>query len=411
MKRAVSILILLTLLLFIFEFGVIYLKKGHEVSYQVFYQDKVFNVTEIYQKNNGNTYDIKIENDNNVFYYSFENKYNKQKKIIDKIEYFNEDNNICIYPVLINNENSYIECISNNKLYTATSYSNQNYITNIKKILEEKGYPLTKISDTKTINEFNNTIIYKNNLLANDTINLWSYKGINVINSEKEKQQLILPFDKYENNHGILVDKYYIIPKYFSNRVLEFSSIFIIDVTTNILKTLDLGYTLSSKTYINGIVDNKLYYTDPSNLLQIEINPAKSNIRLIGNKEIGGQLYNGNWNNANIYDFASNKIKFEVDNNEIKKFDHVEYVDSNNSYYFYNNKSEVYQVSKNYLDKPVLLFKTNDINNFEVIDNTIYFISSDTLYYYNNTDGIIPVLKNNDLKYNKTNRVEIYRKS
>lgn len=411
MKRAISILMLLVLLLLIFEFCINFLKTGHEVSYQVFYEDKVFNVVEIYQKDENDTYDIKIEYNNIIFSYVINNKLNKQKEIIKKIEYFNDNDNICIYPVLINDNGTYIECVKDGKIYTANSYYNQDFISLIKNKLIEKQYNVFKNIDFDTIEKINNTTVYTNNMLDNDIINLWSYKGIDVIKKDSIKSQSLLSFDKYENNLGVLVGKYYIVPNYLNSKVLEFSSIHIVDITNYKIETIHLDYTLSSNTYINGIVDNKLYYTDPSNLLQVEINPSSSNIRLIGSKDIGGQLYDGSWKNANIYDFVNKKIKFEIENLDIQKFNYVEYVDSGNSYYFYNNSGEVYQVSKNYLDNPVLLFKINGINNFEVIGNTIYYIVYDTIYYYNNEDGIVPIIKNNDFRYNKTNRLEVYRKS
>lgn len=408
MKRIISILIILVLLFLSFEFGINLLKNGHEISYKIYVGDNIFNIVETYDKKNGDFYLIKIENQNNQFYYIIKNNYNKQKKIIKKIEYFNEDDNTCIYPILNNEEGLYLECIKDGKLYTASSYTDQNFISKIKATLEEKGYNLYKLNDMETIDNYMNSTIYTNNLIENDIVTLWNYKGINTISSEKKDMVNILGFDKYENNHGCLVDNYYIIPNYLSSKVLEFSSVNVIDLNKNEIKKIELGYTLSSDTYINGVVDNKLYYTDPSNLLQLEINPKKANARLIGSKELGGTVYNGKWENINIYDFVKTRILFQK---ELPKIDYLyeEIIGGYSSYYFYNSIGEVYQLTKNDLNNPILLFRANGLNNFNVIDDTVYYVQDNTLYYYSNKDGIIPVLKNNELHYNTKNRISIYR--
>ena len=409
MKKIISILSVLIILFLLAEWGINFLKKGHEVFYKVYKDENVFEITEVYQKEQGNVYNIKIKIDKNEFQYLIKNNYNKEKKIIKAIEYFNKDNNICIYPILANEEGTYLQCIKDNKLYTSNSYVDQNFIIQIKKNLEEKGYKLSKTNDNTTKKYLGSTI-YINNLIDNDLITLWTYKGINIINTEENKNINVLSFDRYENKHGYLVNNYYIIPNYLSSKVLEFTSVTVINLDNNKKEKLELEHTLSSNTYINGVVDNKLYYTDPSNLLQIEINPKKNKVRLIGSKELGGTLYNGKWENANIYDFVNNKIVFKEEIPSIN-YSYKEIIEGNSSYYFYNNNGEVYQLSKNNLDKPVLLFRTNNINNFNVIEDTIYYVSGDTLYYFNNKDGIIPLLKNSELRYNTTNRISIYRKS
>ena len=267
MKKVISILMILILLFVGFEWGTTFFKKGHEVSYQVFVDDKQFDITEIYQKENEDTYDIRIEYEEVTFSYIIKNNFNKQKKIIKKIEYFEENDNVCIYPILENDNGIYLECVKDGKLYTATSFPNQNLISQIKIALAEGGYQLSKLDDTSITNEYNNSTIYTNNLIHNDFITLWTYKGIDIISHEENTIINVLAFDKYENNQGYLVGNYYVIPNYLSSKVLEFSSVSVINLNTKKSENIDLGYTLSSSTYINGVVDNKLYYTDPSNLL------------------------------------------------------------------------------------------------------------------------------------------------
>lgn len=413
MKRAISISVLFVVLFFIFQWGLIFFKKGHEVVYSVFFQDQTFQVTEKYQKKQGDYYDVMIENQNNTYYYVFQNEFNKQKRIVEKIEYYEENDYSCIFPILEQNEGTYLQCIQNDKIYTSTSFPNQDFISRIETDLEEKGYSLHTNIDLETTEKLINTTIYTNNLLDHDIITLWDYKGIQVIKIDEFDIRTVLGFDKYENSHGYLVDKYYIVPEYLSTKVLEFSEVTVIDLDTLEYNTIKLNYTLSSNTYMNGVIDHKLYYTDPSNLLQIEVNPSKKSSRLIGSKELGGQIYNGAWEDINIYDFVNSTITFqeEIPNEIIQQYSYLEMIEGDYSYYFTNQNGEVYQVPKEHLDVSILLFQASNLSNVKVVQDTIYYVVDNTVYYFHPTSGKIPILSNNELRYNTKNRIDVFRKS
>lgn len=400
------------LIFLIFQWGFVFFKKGHKVSYQVFVDDAIFKIEETYHKEKDDAYDILIENGKDYYSYILYNQYNKQKKIIEKIEYYQEENYRCIYPVLSNQEGTYLQCIMDDKLYTDISFPNQTFIQKIKSDLLQKGYILRKDSSSDSSSVIGGSTVYMSHLLPRDMITLWNYKGIEIIKSDNLDIRNVLDFDKYQNNHGYLVEKYYVVPNYLNSKVLEFNSIEIINIETDRIDTIELNYALSPETYVNGIIDNKIYFTDPTNLLQIEIHPAKRSVRLIGSKELGGQVYHGNWQSINIYDFTREHIEFykEVPKEISTKYSYTQLFDGSSGYYFIQD-DKVYRMSKNHLDIPVLLFEKKGLNNIKVVDNTIYFVLDDTLYYYEEGIGIISVLKNNELRYNILNRIDVYRKS
>ena len=273
MKKVISILILMILMFLAFEWGFTFFKKGHEVNYEVYFNNKKFQVDEVYEKTSTDIYDILITNDNHKYSYVIGNQYNKQKKIIKEILYYQENDIECIYPILENKTGTYIECIQDNQLYTELTLPNQSIITNMKAFLTEKNIKIEPFNiDLETKEAVGTSSVYTKNLKEKDTITLWNYKGIEIIRSKNASVKPILNFDKYENTQGYLVVNYYIVPNYLSSKVQEFDSVTLINLENSKTDTISLGYTLSSDTYINGIVDNKLYYTDPSNLLQIEIN-------------------------------------------------------------------------------------------------------------------------------------------
>ena len=96
MKKVISVLILLIILLVGLQFGLSFFKKGHEISYTVDYNDRLFEIYEDYQKSSGDSYNLKITIDNNNFYYVIANSFNKQKRIVKKVEYFKDNDDICI---------------------------------------------------------------------------------------------------------------------------------------------------------------------------------------------------------------------------------------------------------------------------------------------------------------------------
>ncbi len=410
MKKSISILILLILLFSAFQWGMNYLKDGHEISYQVFLANEPYEVKEKYQKD---YYDVEIQKGENIFYFTFPNTFNKQKKIVEKVEYMIEDGKSCMYPILENGKTSYIECLQDGNRYTSFSYPDSNFVSRFLTKLTENGYSVSKESNLENTKIVGSTTVYVNNLLKNDIVALWNYKGIDIVREKDSISENVNSFDVYENKHGVLVGKYYIIPEYQNSRLLEFQKLNIINLESKEIEQISLGYTLSSSTYVNGVIDGKLYYTDPSNLLQLEVNPENKNVRLIGNVDIGGQVYRGSWENANIYDFQSSQILFtELTNfSAIQNYSYQQAFETEDSYYFYQDNGNFYQVMKNHLENPILLFQQSSINNIMLVGNTIYYVSGNTLYYFEKDLGSIPILRNNELLYNTFNRIDIYRKS
>lgn len=412
MKRVLSLIFLLICLLLILEFGTTFFKNSHKVEYKVNSLDKTFTIVEEYQKDKDNTYYLEIKNNRHTFIYTVYNNFNKQKEIINDIEIYEKDGMLCIYPVLISNMGLEIECSDNNNLYGYESVKDKQTIIDFVALLKNKEYTsLAWDEESSTEEKLSSSIIYKDNLLANDYITLWNYKGIDIISKKKSNYKNIYNYDKYENNHGSVVGKYYVTPDYISDKVFDFNTLNIIDLESRELKTMELDTTLNQDTYINGVVDNKLYYFDPDNMVQYEVNPNNKKTRLVGNKDVNAQFYNGKWQTVNIYDFVSTKKKFELEIvDEVKRYQPVSVYQSITNYYYLTADGAFYRLNKNNLDKPILLWKKLGLKEIKVVDDTVYFIIGDTLYYYNDNTGIRKIIKNSELNYNYTNIYDVYKK-
>ena len=413
MKRIISLMFLLFFILIVLELGNDFFKKEHQISYQLTYSDKVFEVKELYQKENDNNYYLEIVNNNNTFIYNVSNYFNKQKEIINSIEVYEKDGLFCVFPILVNDINLEIECIKDNKLYSYEALKDNYVVKEFVSKLQTNNYIHTSWeNENNEATEINSSIAYKNNILVEDTITVWNYKGIDIISKNKNNSINLYNFDKYENSHGSIVDKYYVAPIYTNNKIYDFNSLKIIDLKNNDIKTMDLETSLKQDTYINGIVDNQLYYFDPDSLIQYSINPNSRKSRQVGSKTTNAQFYNGSWETINIYDLVDTKKKFELKVDEkINKYQPTSIYQSNSNYYFTISDGSFYRLSKNNLDKPIMLFNRLGLKEIKVVKDTIYFIIDDTLYYYNDNTGIQKIIKNNEWKYNYNNIYDIYKET
>ncbi len=415
MKRALSLICLLALLFFVVQWTVTHFEKKHEVNYKIVASKKEFSIYERYEKNLGDNYYLEIKQGNHKFNYTINNKFNKRKNIIDNLIFIEEDNTLCIYPKLVNDEEKLnIECSKDNKTYSYESMKNNKLVISlIEKLKAEKeslpAWEIQSEEETKA----NTSTTYNKNILPEDYITVWNYKGLEIITNKENIYTVLSIYDKYENTHGLLVDKYYLLPLYRSNRVYDFDSLNILNLETNEQKIMTLDRTFNQDTYINGVVDNKAYYFDKDNSVQISIDPKKQDKRIVGNKDINTQYYNGKWNTVNIYDFINEKKVFKFDYSVIKELtskNPVEVFDTLSSYYYFTTDGSFYRLSKTNLDTPILLFKQANMKEIKVIKDTIYFVVGDTLYYYHDNYGIRKIVKNQEWNYNLTNIIDIYKK-
>lgn len=407
MKRIFSFLLLLAVLFLGLEFLVTMFTKEYIVSYTLFSNKKEFKIRENYSKEYGNVYDVSITVGDNNFYYNINNTFNKQKHIIKDIVYYEDNNDMCIYPILKDDSGTYIECIKDGNLYVKNSFPNLNLVNMISNDLDSRGYRLDYHEDYT--DKYGNSTIYQKNIIDGDTVLLWQYKGVDMFTNRTSHGINAIGFDKYDNKLGTLVGKYYVVPKYENNKVLEFNKVEVIDVENIKSFTIDFkDYTLSSGTYVNGIVNGKLYYTDSYNLTQLELNIDSKYVRLIGNTELGGQMYDGTkWSSRNIYDFKQ-EIKYGS-SVALENYPNATVYEGSGVYYVYENNN-MYQVPKDHLDKKILLFNAN-VNNVNVVNNDLYYVVGNSLYYYSGDKQILKIFTNNDLLYNTNNRISIYRKN
>ena len=393
MKRIVKFIIVLGILFLVFQFGINMLKKEHTVDYKLKIGDKKIEVHEEYYRDKSDDYYFfRVTLDKKEFVFDINNLFNKQKKVISDIKIYEDDELTCISPVYIkNNDKADIVCNANNEQYSYTSIMNSYNLEEFTNTLDNFNGSLYEVNNGKE-STIRKNLVYKDNMYNKENIIIYNYDELVKINKPSFERLNFSNYDVYQNKLGILIDKYYILPKY-ENKPL-YSAFLIIDLVKENTNTLYFDDALSTNLYINGVVDNKLYFFDKSNLVQYEIDPGKESYRIVGNKSTNGQYYNGKWETRNIYNFAKQELEFinvyQVKDNYVEAFETGKY------YYYYDKNNDFYKVYKKDLDNPIFLFNYTDAKEVQVVNDCIYFINKNTLYRYDEL-GIRTILTNKEV--------------
>lgn len=403
MKRVVSFIITFLLIIFIYQIVVVFLSNSHSVSYQIASDDKIFTINETFKKDsNENGYYINIIDDTNKeFIFYVENYYNKQKKIINEIKYYEKDNYLCLYPIDIKNKNDFeILCNDGTGIY---SYYYTNTKTDISLFLKNLNLTDKYIDNKNEEVSLDNTIFYKKNIYGNEYVELYRYKSLYIYNNGEVKDITFSNNDIYKNNLGAYINQYFLVPVLSNNTIIGYN---VIDCLTKEQKTIEFTDTVSTNSYVVGIASDELYLFDITNKLEIAINPEGS-YQIIGNVEKGFTLYQkGNWIDVSITEFTTNKVTFDLSHDVDLKYEYSALYAFNNAYYIIDN-NKLYKIYKNDLETRVLLLELNNYNNLKIINDRIYYTSNQYLYRYNQY-GVKTLLSSNELKYNDTNIYNVY---
>ena len=162
---------------------------------------------------------------------------------------------------------------------------------------------------------------------------------------------------------------------------------------------------ISTDSYINGVVDKKIYLTDKDNLIQYKIDPKKRKVEEVGNTNDGGLIYQNNeFKSINMYEFRKTQIKYEQNYTDI--ISDYQYINKVNNNYYYLNNNTFYKYNSTFGVTQVL-FKS-EAENIVMNNEDIYFIKDNKLYLY---DGYLKeILKYDELSFNSDNRYAVYKK-
>ena len=402
MKKKVKYIVIGLILLIIVCFFFNMFKTHHKVKYKI----KDIEILETYHKDKTSDYYLlEITRKDQTFIFDIDNSFNKKKKIIKDILIYNDNDLTCIYPILINDKyNLEIECSIDHQLYSYNSIKNKYDLSKFIKSIPN--YDSNYFKDqTTNISKHNDIKVYSDNLYNNENIILYDYKDLIKIKNNSFSTINFSDYDVYHNDLGILINNLYLIPKY--SKKPEISSYYIIDILKEKKTELKLDQKLSTNVYINGVVDNKLYIFDKSNILQYELDPKNKASKKLGDKN-SIQFYDGKWIDANPYDYLKEEKKFNAIASSIEfPFEYEQIFETSTCYYFYTKDGKFYKVYKNNLEQTILLFEYKDFKEVQLINNRFYFINNNSLYRYDKY-GIKTIINRDEFKYNSRNIYSAY---
>ena len=113
MKKLIPIVFILGMLSLIIQFAIQEITKHHEVDYSIITNNNSYMINEIMnvkEKEHIYTFKVTEKNNNDIFYFNFSHNYNKQDTIIKDIEYFNDGDLSCIFPIYKKKFSSNVFC-------------------------------------------------------------------------------------------------------------------------------------------------------------------------------------------------------------------------------------------------------------------------------------------------------------
>lgn len=366
-------------------------------------------------------YEISVD-DKMLFSFKLINSnYKGVKEYLQNLMIYKENDLICAYPVF-KEKNEMLDVMCNEKdnyyLYGTVRGKNKNldnFVDSLKNLGYQQGSWDEPNLQTKKVGNFS---IYAANMKENQNLSIWQYKGFYRVTNRGEKFFTLNTLDKYEPTLTTMVNQYYVVPNYEEPH--SFNRMYITNLITGKIESFDLGVNIPYDSFIQGVVEDKIYLIDRSSKIQYAIDIYKKQTTKTGDVNNGSKYYNEEkWETKSIYDVIDGKLKFTIKPTvvpeSLKEYNplRVDEVggDTDGYYYLYiKNKNEinVYRVDKQNLNVLTLIFKTPTVNSPKYVGEDIYFVSSDTLYYYRYDQGLKPIIKYSEFVFNQSNLYNVY---
>lgn len=408
LKKSISFVIIIFVLLLFYQRGVNYFKKSHSISYVNNTNGESFSIEEKYIKNDiDDYYLIKVKYKEKDFLFDVDNLFNKQAEIVEKVHLYNENATICIaLDYKLDVESSDIICNSNSEFYSYNSIKDKAPLNNFVSKLKSTKYEeyKKKEKDTLPYDDISINLGY----LEDENILVYGYKRIVLINSNRRDYFQFALFDVYKNIYGYVLNNYYIIPKITNSPVIDQYIIYNIEDGTQ--KDIDLKESISKQIEINGIYDNKLYVFDKSNLKQYYIDPNKKEFVEVANTDKEGIKYiNGKKESATVYDLKGGII-FSNNHDDYRSLDYNKIYDNERGRFIvYEKNGKYYKVYKEYPKHSIMILNNNKVSNFTVTKDSIFYLE-DTTVYKENKYGKFPILSRKEFKFNNERIFDVYIK-
>ena len=396
-------LFFMLIVLFIFYLGIqfifYWLSNGQEINYRIKDGNNNFDVVEKSNFSNHNYFYNVTINDTKFSFQVFKD-YGKENRVLTDVKYYEDDIYKCILPIFDGEILIDMICKSDTYQYYHNIKGNDNLDEFVNSI---EIYDANQFIDNTEAQEIENVLVYRDNLIDNHYVGINNYKGIyNISKNFNSVVYNITLFqnDVYNQKLGTFIGKYYIVADY--NEKHEFNKINIVDLVNLNASTITSNTAISFDSYIQGIIDNKVYLYDKDNKVQYEIDPNNKSIVKTGT-EI--KYNDGEWKTMTVAE-ANQEKKFVSDENYgYENYDRVDKVGEGTGFYYLYKKNgnsyDVYRTNIQDNEGMVYLFTTQSIDLISYVNNYVYFIEDNKIKVYNDAIGVKNIVDYKELEFNK----------
>ena len=416
MKKMLSLLVLLSIILIIVRVIFNFVEKGHEIDYVLISGDNEFKINEISSTHSSDedSYYFNIEVDGTTFGYQVFDNYNYSSRVVSDIKYYKGDTYTCILPIF-NKDNLEGDFICKDQY----GYYNYSLIAGMDSDLDSFVDSID-IYD-KTLYNDNGESTLKNGITLYDTLDDYvsfeNYRGVYRLNDDNILSNSIFDNDVYKKDISGFVGKYYVSADY--NEKTKFNVFYLINVKSGEVIDIEYDYDITMNSYAQGTIGDSLYVFDRDTLIQYEINVDSKTITQVGNENTGIKYYSNNeFSFINAYDAKNTNIYFNeyTYTNELDgiTYDRIDKTGIENSGYYYlylnnGNGYTVYRADIQDTSNIVKLFSIPNLNNILYYKDYIYYKDGNSYKVYNDSFGIKTIFEYDELQFNLDIKIGIYK--
>lgn len=351
---------------------------------------------------NNDNYYIEIKTNKNIYPFRIYEDLSNKRKVVKDIYLYKDDNIECVLPVINDELYTDMVCYKDEILYNYYNFVGNN--TSLDKYVNS--------IELYNINEFENKAIntetigtIKYNIFTNlsNTVAITTYKGLTINDNEIN----LFKKDIYNNKLSTFIDNYYIIADYEKN--YSFNYFYVVNLDNRKINKLESKNDISYDSYIQGIVDNKIYLYDKDNEVQYEIDVKGSSIDIISSDNYIKYYSNNKWEKMNKAK-ANKEIYFNYETLD-NYFTSYDYVEETDNYYYLLKKDgisyKLYRVDKDNIDVYKYLLDVPTTNIY-FSNDYLYYVYKNKLFYYSDGTGLKTILENSELEFNDTIKYYIY---
>jgi hypothetical protein len=173
---------------------------------------------------------------------------------------------------------------------------------------------------------------------------------------------------------------------------------------------------ISFDSYIQGVVDGKVYLYDRHNERQYEIEPERGNIKEVGNRRRDIRHFeNGEWTEITAVK-ANQTVLFgrTIQDNDFARFDYVFREGNELSGYYYlidkrNNGYGIFRAPVRSKSSITYLFQVSSLDEVQFFGEYVFIQRGNQISFYSDKTGIRRIIRYSELEFNESLIISVFK--